>query len=77
MEFLIGSKSSEIKPLDRIRKEMTKEIMKISGCCKYNLAHMESLGTKYASRKGKAADEEEEDGPKKAWDMYQIIEEVK
>jgi hypothetical protein len=30
---------------------------------------MESLGMKYARK--------DEDGPKKAWEMYQIIEEVK
>jgi hypothetical protein len=28
----------EIKSHERIRKELTREIMKISGCCKYNLA---------------------------------------
>ena len=55
----------EINPLDRIRKEMTREIMKISGCCKHNIAQMESLGEKY-SRK-------DQDGPKKTWDLYQII----
>jgi hypothetical protein len=58
----------EIKSQERIRKELTREIMKISGCCKYNLAQMESLGMKYARK--------DEDGPKKAWEMYQIIEEV-
>jgi hypothetical protein len=40
----------EINPLERIRKEMTREIMKISGCCKHNIAQMESLGEKYSRK---------------------------
>ena len=59
----------EIKSQDRIRRELTREIMKIFGCCKYNIAQMESLGIKYARK--------DEDSPKKTWEMYQIIEEVK
>ena len=40
----------EINPLDRIRKEMTRDIMKISGCCKQNIAQMESLDSKYSRK---------------------------